>query len=377
MLYKPSWNPNSPQMPPANPIPVILVGCGAVSRFFYTPALTELQSKGLLRVETLVDPSPANLQHLAVEFPNAGKATHLEDLPLASRLAIIASPPKFHAQSAIHALSSGATVLCEKPMANTVAEAETMIEAARTNKSLLAVGLYKRFFPACEAIHGLVKQSPLGKLQRFTIEEGGKFGWQAASDSFFRKNMTPGGVLLDIGVHVLDLLLWWLDEPASVHYEDDAMGGQEANCRINLAYPNGTKGEVRLSRDWQTRNEYTFYFERGIVRYKVNDANHLEIQADGMPSLLSGSLHETSSAGGLLIPRGVERSNPQSFIEQIRNIIEAMQGKASLRIPGEEGIRSMRLIETCYANRQLMPMPWLTPNETETATRLASAKGAL
>jgi len=353
-------------MPPANPIPVILVGCGAVSRFFYAPALTELQSKGVLRVETLVDPSAANLQPLAEVFPNAGKSARLEDATLASRLVIIASPPKFHAQATIHALQGGATVLCEKPMANTVAEAETMLEAAKASGSLLAVGLYKRFFPACESLKGLLEKAPLGHLQSFTIEEGGKFGWQAASDSFFRKNMTPGGVLLDIGVHVLDLLLWWFGEPASLNYEDDALGGQEANCRIELDYPGGARGVVRLSRDWQTRNEYTFHFERGVVRYKVNDANHLEIQTDGMPALLSGSL---------LTPRGVERSNPQSFIEQLLNVTATMQGLASLRVPGEEGIRSLRLIEQCYANRRLMPMPWLTTGETKAALHLASTKG--
>jgi len=359
-----------------NAIPTVLVGCGAVSRFFYAPSLTALEAKGLLRVEALVDPSAENLRALAEVFPKAQKAASLADLPLASRLVIIASPPKFHAEQSSDALKRGAAVLCEKPMANTVAEAGTMIDAARESGSLLAVGLYKRFFPACEAIKGLLEKQPLGRLKHFEIEEGGKFGWQAASDSFFRKSVTPGGVLLDIGVHVLDLLLWWLDEPAGVDYEDDAINGQEANCKIVLTYPEGVRGEVRLSRDWGTRNEYTFRFERGVVRYKVNDANHLEILADGMPALLAGSLQEVSRAGERIFPRGMQRTNPQSFIEQIRNVAAAMQGCQRVRVPGEEGIRSLRLIERCYANRRLMPMPWLTACEADAARRLSETKGA-
>jgi len=349
-----------------DPISVVLVGCGAVSRFFYAPSLEALEANGLLKVEALVDPSPANREPLAALFPNAAKAANLEDVPLASRLVVIASPPKFHAKATIHALANGATVLCEKPMASTVTEAETMIEAAHANHALLAVGLYKRFFPACEALKGLLEKEPLGQLQRFTIEEGGKFGWQAASDSFFRKSVTPGGVLMDIGVHVLDLLLWWLNEPEAVRYEDDAMGGQEANCKIELTYRGGVHGEVRLSRDWQTRNEYIFYFERGVVRYKVNEANHLEITADGMPTRLSGNL---------LNPKGIARTNPQSFIQQICNVAAAMKGDEPLRIPGEEGIRSLRLIEQCYANRRLMPQPWLTPREADAARRLSEGGG--
>ncbi|MEI6560921.1 MAG: Gfo/Idh/MocA family oxidoreductase [Verrucomicrobiota bacterium] len=353
------------------PISVVLVGCGAVSRFFYAPSLEALEAKGLLKVEALVDPSPANIEPLAALFPNAARAAKLEDVRLAARLVVIASPPKFHAAAAIHALENGATVLCEKPMASTVAEAETMVAAAQASGSLLAVGLYKRFFPACEALKGLIEKEPLGRLQRFTIEEGGKFGWQAASDSFFRKSVTPGGILLDIGVHVLDLLLWWLNEPESVRYEDDAMGGQEANCKIELTYHSGARGEVRLSRDWQTRNEYTFFFERGIVRYKVNEANHLEIMADGMPTLLEGNLREAVRANDLLRSGRSARSNPQSFIQQLCNIIAAMNGREALRVPGKEGVRSLRLIEQCYANRRLMPQPWLTPCEADAALRLA------
>ncbi|MCX6966183.1 MAG: Gfo/Idh/MocA family oxidoreductase [Verrucomicrobia bacterium] len=352
-------------------ISVVLVGCGAVSRFFYAPSLAALEAGSLLKVEALVDPAPHHIEPLSALFPHAAKAASLEELPLAGRLVVIASPPKFHAKATIYALEKGATVLCEKPMASTVAEAETMVAAAQASGSLLAVGLYKRFFPACEALKGLLEKAPLGRLQRFTIEEGGKFGWQAASDSFFRKSVTPGGILLDIGVHVLDLLLWWLDEPETVRYEDDAMGGQEANCRIDLTYRGGARGEVRLSRDWQTRNEYTFYFERGVVRYKVNEANHLEIKADGMPTLLGGSLHAAAPTADPLRFGGVARSNPQSFIQQICNVAAAMRGREPLRIPGEEGVRSLRLIEQCYSGRQLMPQPWLTPREAEAACRVS------
>lgn len=346
-------------------LPIVLTGCGAVSQFFYAPALKALEAAGVVKVESLVDPSMESLVRLGADFPYAKPFTRIEDAPLEARLAVIASPPKFHASAAIHALTHGAAVLCEKPMADTVAEAEQILCAARSTGALLAVGLYKRFFPACEALKGILEKQPLGKLMSFTVEEGGKFGWQAASDSFFRKNLTPGGVLLDIGVHGLDLLLWWLGEPASVEYRDDAMGGQEANCRLSLGYAGGARGEVHFSRDWPTRNEYIFRFERGVVRYKVNDANHLEIQADGMPSTLSGGLRNEAGQPG--------RTNPQSFIAQLQNIAAALQGREPLRVPGEEGIRSLRLIERCYASRAgLLEMPWLTPEETATAHSFAA-----
>src|SRR5690606_21980948 len=110
-----------------------------------------------------------------------------------------------------------------------------------TNQCLLAIGLYKRFFPASRYIRSLCRDWLLGPLLDFSIQEGGPFRWPAGP-SFFDRTQTPGGVLLDIGVHVFDLLGWWLGEPVNLHYSDDAMGGLETNAFARLEYSNGVQG---------------------------------------------------------------------------------------------------------------------------------------
>ncbi len=319
------------------------------------------------------DPLADNRGHMHSLFPQSASADDIEKtLAVPCDLAVIATPPRFHAEQAIAFLSKGIAVLSEKPMAVSSREADAMVAAARVHGALLAVGLYKRFFPACEAIKGLIAQRPFGRLIRYVVEEGEKFAWQPASGSFFQKSSTPGGVLLDLGVHTLDLVLWWIGDPTSFVYEDDAMGGQEANCRLVLDHQNGCHGEIRLSRDWHTENLYTFFFERAVVRYRVNAANHLEIMPDGMSSILCGDLRNVSHQGGRAVDGGPARTNPQSFIEQLRNVIAATRGEEKLRVPGEEGIRSLRFIENCYSQRRLMPMPWLPAKEETAACNLAS-----
>ena len=355
-------------------MPVAIVGCGAISRFFYSATLKALAEPDALRVTALVDPSSENLSHLAAEFPEAGRFATIEEAKIGpEHLVIVASPPRFHAAQSILALEKGAAVLCEKPMAASIEDAEAMILAAQKHRGILAIGLYRRFFHATEAIRALIKNQTLGRLKNFQLREGGPFGWQAASESFFRRTTTPGGVLYDTGVHTLDLILWWLDEPDEVIYRDDAMGGLESNCHIELSYPNGCKGEVRLSRDWKTENRYTFFFERGFVRWTVNDASHLEVFLDGLPVSVRGDLIQLSQKGGQIIERGVARTNPQSFIEQVRNVAAAKRGLEALRITAEEGIRSLKLIERCYRNRQLLDMPWMTPDQQTEASRLGDA----
>ena len=355
------------------PIPIVLVGCGAVAQQFYLPTLRTLSSLGEVSVQSLVDPSDSAREVMAAMFPQAQQATHLGESNAAEgSLAIIATPPRFHCAQTLESVKRGWHVLCEKPMASTSAECEQMIAAARDSGRLLAVGLYKRFFASSRYLKDLFSQGQLGALRSFNIAEGGPFRWPAASPSFFNKAQTPGGVLLDIGVHVLDLLIWWLAEPSAYQYSDDAMGGLETNARVELSYPTGARGMIHLSRDWNTSNHYRFVFERGIVGWKVNDANGLTLQLAGVSSALRSQLVTPSTASMTDPPARVQPTNPQSFIAQLRNVVAAIQGREPLLIPGEEGLRSLRFIETCYAHRTLIEQPWFTAAEAERARQLAA-----
>jgi len=346
-----------------SPRRVILVGCGAVARQFYVPALRTLQNAGVIRVSAIVDPSVAARETVARAFPKAGQAASLEQTTApANTLAIIASPPVFHAAQTIVAFERGWHVLCEKPMASTLAEAESMVAAAQHHQRLLAVGLYKRFFPSSRYIRTLCRDWALGPLTHFSISEGGPFRWPAGP-SFFDRTQTRGGVLFDIGVHVFDLLGWWLGEPAQIRYSDDAMGGLETNSFVHLSYPGGAQGRVHLSRDWATSQQYRFVFERGIVTWKVNDANGLTVQIGGAPAGLQSTL-VTPQAETLypVDPRPLE-TNAQCFILQLVNVVGAIAGTETLLVPGEEALLSVKMIDQCYAHRTLVDQPWLTPTE--------------
>lgn len=351
-------------------LPIVLVGCGAVARRFYAPALRALSAAGELRVAAVVDPSPEARAILLDAFPEAAPAADLEQLapnnPRATpdTLAIIASPPRWHAPQTLAALARGWHVLCEKPMAASAAEAERMIAAADSARRLLAIGHYKRFFAASQTLKTLCSPlGALGPLRSFTIAEGGPFDWPAASPSLFQKTETPGGVLLDIGVHVLDLLLWWLGAPSEFSYADDAMGGLEANSRVSLRFGLVT-GHLTLSRDWATDQRYEFEFTHGTVVWNVNDAAGLSVTLRGAPHSLRGALHRPDGAPA--------HTHAQSFVAHLRHVVSSVKNNSPALIDGREGVRALHLIEACYARRRLLPQPWLAPAESARATALAS-----
>ena len=346
------------------PPSIVLVGCGAVARLFYQPALAELVRRHELQVAAVVDPVSAARATLAGRFPRAGSSAGLEDVTApAGSLAIIASPPRLHAAHATAALARGWHVLCEKPMAASPAECEGMIRTAAEARRLLAVGFYKRFFPSSAMLRRLCRDGGLGALRAVSIHEGGPFDWPAASPSFFVRRETPGGVLLDIGVHVFDLLRWWLGEPARLDYWDDAMGGLETNAVVHLHYAGGVKARVQLSRDWTTRQAYEFVFERGTVKWTVNDANGLAVHLNGVDHSLQGRLVDDAGLPAY--------TNAQCFIAQLQNVLAAIRGAEPLRAAGEDGLHVARLVESCYVRRLPLPQPWLEPAEEKRARQLA------
>jgi len=353
------------------PTPVILSGCGAITKFFYASALSFLEEKGVVRVVAVCDPHEANRAGIAARFPRARSLANFEAAPFATdSLVIVASPPRLHAAQSIFALEHNCGVLCEKPMAAGLADAEAMTAASHRTGRLLAIGLYRRFFRAARYIKELCAHGSIGQPLSFEVEEGGAFRWEAASDSFFRREITPGGVLYDTGVHTLDLLLWWFGEPAGLDYRDDAAGGQEANCTLKLAYAQGLTGRVRLSRDWATRNTFRINFTRGSIAWNVGQAGQLTLSLNGVTTVLRGDLLPRHDDGlGLLGPAPGEGS-PQAFIHQVVNVAEAIRGRAALEIPAEEGLRSLRLIDACYQQRRPLDQPWLSPAEAAGFARL-------
>jgi predicted dehydrogenase len=350
------------------PVPVVVAGCGAITRTFYAPALRYLESRGFVQAVAFCDPNAANLAAVHAEFPAARAIARLNDAPLLNEqtLVVVASPPQHHAAQTIFALERGCAVLCEKPMAASLADAERMAAAAARTRRPLAIGLYRRFFRAAQTIRDLVADHTLGPVMSFAVEEGGPFRWEAASDSFFRRAVTPGGVLYDTGVHTLDLLLWWFNEPAAIDYCDDAAGGLEANARLTLRYAGGFTGEVRLSRDWSTRNRFQIRFAYGSVTWDVGQA--------GQVSLTINRVH--CDLRGDLLPRdrfGTNEGSPQAFIRQLLDVVAAVNTGAPVTINATEGLRSLRLIEECYRSRQPLVQPWLTAEETSGLAHLPRA----
>ena len=136
----------------------------------------------------------------------------------------------------------------ERPAALSAAECDAMINAAEQSGATLAVALMRRFLWAHRLAPFLIQSETLGRVESFDVREGLIYNRPVLSDAAFKKEIAGGGVLVDTGADTLDCLLHWLGDFSEVEYFDDAEGGVEANCLLNLRLRNDVRGVVELSR---------------------------------------------------------------------------------------------------------------------------------
>ena len=147
-------------------------------------------------------------------------------------------------------------------------------------------------------------------------------------------------------------------------YADDAMGGAELNCRIQLKFPQGFAGEVRLSREFRLSNSCTIECKDGIIHWDLDETNQLQIGLRNSNYYLESQLHEAiNTENGIIAPGSVAGDFHQCFANQLHNVVAAIRGIESLRIPGEAGLAGLAAIENCYSQRALIDMPWLDKHE--------------
>ena len=152
-------------------------------------------------------------------FTDYEKMLDVEEIDFVS----IATPNYLHTRMVIAALKRGKHVLCEKPMAINLKDAQAMVEATKKAKKRLMVHMSMRFLPQFYLMKRLIDKDILGKIyygksswirRRGTpIIDFPSTGIMGRGDWFVQKEKSGGGALMDIGVHMYDLGWWLMGSP--------------------------------------------------------------------------------------------------------------------------------------------------------------------
>lgn len=330
-----------------------IIGCGAVTEIFHLPAAKLIPE---VEMVALVDKNIARANTLAKRFGIGYCTQDYNQLPKNIDGAIVALPNYMHAPVTIELLKSGVPVLVEKPMALTVEEAETMIKTADANGVALQVGLMYRFCNGVRLMKRAIDEGWLGALQSFCLESGLVYDWPVTSGFILSKEQSGGGELVDIGSHMLDLLMLWLGDVVDVEYRDDSLGGVESDCWLSLVLngPSGIiQGTVTLSRLRKLSNTARIVGERFTIECDLSTPDTVRI----WPSIWDSSCVSFASELG----DSQRQSWKDVFAEQLRAFAQAIGTGSESVVSAESVLGSVALIERCYRERKPLDLPWMRP----------------
>jgi predicted dehydrogenase len=334
-------------------VKLAIVGCGAVTELCHLPA-AKLAPE--VEIVALVDKNIARAQFLGQGFGVDVCADDYHDLPSNVDGVIIALPHYLHAPATIEFLERGIPVLVEKPMALNLQEAEAMVRAANDSGVPLQIGLMNHFCKGARLVKRAIDEGWLGEVRSFTVEWGFVYDWPVSSGFVFSKEQAGGGVLVDLGSHVLDLLLWWLGDVVDLEYKDDSLGGVEAESWLSqtLEGPAGSvSGTVTLSRLRQLSNRARIDGDRFTIECDIDNP----VTARFWPTASA----EEDLIFGLDFDSLPRQTLDDAYAEQLRAFGQAITTGCKPVVPGESVLGSVALIERCYREQQPLELPWLRP----------------
>jgi predicted dehydrogenase len=199
-------------------------------------------------------------------------------------IVVIATPPHLHRAIALRAFAQGAHVLCEKPLAMTLAEAQAMVDAAARAGRVAMTGFNWRFVSAMQELNRRLRDGAVGRPFHIALRWlGGRWADEGAAATWRMDRAQAGhGAMGDMGVHQIDLVRWNFGEfrrvtaHAGIAYATRSAPGvtrppdAEDYCTVLGELDSGAQVTLTASRVAHGANEHTLeaYGARGAARYR-------------------------------------------------------------------------------------------------------------
>jgi len=268
-------------------IRVAIIGIGQIARKAHIPAYISNKYVDLI---ALVDIDKRKAKRAAKKFGIKNCFSSIDELFEKQNVdaVSICTSPNTHAEIALKAFSYDAHVFCEKPMATTIYDGKKMLEASQKKGKNLMIGFNLRFRSNYKRAKNLISRGRLGHIyciEGHYLTPNPLFRW-GKSRWFFRSEL-GGGVLLDQGSHVLDLLNFFFGEfpdAVSAHCSTYLDSPVEDFCVCFLEYPKNRTGIAVMS--WLSPEGIESFDIHGTAQSLFVSPNILfEINATDIPEV--------------------------------------------------------------------------------------------
>jgi predicted dehydrogenase len=331
---------------PSRPIAVGLIGAEMIGQF----RADAIERTPGLRLAAVADPREEALAKLTRGRPGVAAYRDGRELADAQGLdaIVISAPPGLHEPLGVACLRAGKHLLCEKPLATSVAACEALVRAAEDAGVTLATGFNLRYLEAAQLARRLVDDGAIGELDHVRAFHGYSAADGIPNNWMRDPKMSGGGSLMDNGIHVIDLCRWFLgDVREVVGYASNGMldiPGCEDNGFVLMRNSEGRVGTLHST--WAEWRGYGYrvevYGTQGYVRF-------------GYPPMYL--VHGRRKAGGkvstrrYLFPtyqvweriRGWQWGLHMTLVRELTAWADALRAGVQPPVTGQDGLEAVRI----------------------------------
>ena len=241
-------------------------------------------------------------------------------------------PNSMHAEYTIRAAKAGKHVICEKPMALTAKEGQTMIDACEKYDVLLSIGYRLHFDPNTQEIMRVAAEKPYGNIQYVHSEAGFAMG-DATGKWRLNKELAGGGAVMDMGIYSIQAARYATgEEPVAVRaqeYKTDPEKFKEVDETVTwqMEFPSGAYSNSMTSYNARANRLYVSY-QKGVAQLEP------ATKYTGIKGTIQKRVLEVQ-------PINQQARQMDGFAQSVKS------GTPSI-VPGEEGMRDMRVIDAIY-----------------------------
>lgn len=316
---------------------VALVGLGYYSTDLLAPALQQTRHCYLAGIVTGT-PEKAEKWKRQYNIPDKNIYNYTNFDSIANNpdidVVYVVLPPSMHRDYVVRAANAGKQVWCEKPMAPTVADCQAMIDACKRNKVKLSIGYRLQHEPNTQEYRRIVNNKLLGKVQQVYSAAGYR---ESRTDHWKQKREMGGGVLGDMGVYAIQgARLGMGMEPIAVVSATTSTtrpeiykNGLDETVVARLAFPGGVFADIKTSFG-ENLNNLDITCEKGVIK---------------MAPFQGYAGNKGSSPLGVInFPYDV----PWQQAKQMDDDAVSILNNKPVLVPGEEGLRDIRIVEAIY-----------------------------
>ena len=350
-------NAPGPFEAPGQRIGFAIIGIGRLSINQILPAFSRTK---FCKPVALVSGSPDKAQKIAAQYGIEPSAIYsyknYEQLADNARVkaVYIVLPNGMHAEYTVRAAKIGKHVLCEKPMATSVAECGQMIDACKSANVKLMVAYRQQYEPMNREIVKMIRSGKLGSLRSYvatlTQNQDDPSQWR------LRKALSGGGCLSDVGIYCLNASRFWSgEEPEEVFGQtfqpqgDPRFTDVEATCNFTLRYPSGLVASCSSG----------FAAHRSSFARMEGSDSWIQLSPSFGYSGLKLQYNKLLDGHGTDLQPAV--SEKDQFALEMDHMAHCIMGNQQPHTPGEEGLQDMRIIDAIYESARTNRSVKLSP----------------